>query len=265
MSQRNAQLKTALVTGASVGIGRDLAIVLAEHGHDLVVTARNQEQLEALAAELHSKHGVRVEVVVADLAKPQAANEIFEEVARRGIAIDLLVNNAGFGGHGRFDREEIDQILGMLQVNIAALTHLTRLFLPPMVERGRGRVMNVASTAAFQPGPLMAVYYATKAYVLSFSEAIASELNRTGVRVTALCPGPTSTEFQQRANVASVRAFNTGMTMESMPVARIGYRAMVAGKRVAVTGVHNWILTQVSQLMPRRFVTSVVKKMNASR
>ena len=144
MNQRSAQLKTALVTGASVGIGRDLAIVLAEHGHDLVITARNQDQLEALAAELRSKHHVKVEVIAADLAKPQAPSEIFDEVARRGIAIDMLVNNAGFGGHGRFDREDVDEILGMVQVNIAALTHLTRLFLPPMVERGFGRVMNVA-------------------------------------------------------------------------------------------------------------------------
>ena len=241
---------TALVTGASVGIGRDLAIVLAENKHNLVISARNQEQLESLATELRQKFGVAVEVIVKDLSKPQAAMELFDEVARRGITIDLLINNAGFGGHGRFDREDLDEVLGMLQVNIAALTHLTRLFLPQMVERKSGRVMNVASTAAYQPGPLMAVYYATKAYVLSFSEAIAAELKRTGVTVTALCPGPTNTEFQTRAGVATAPAFQAGLMMDSMTVARIGYRGMMSGRRVVITGLRNKLMAQVSQLAP---------------
>src|SRR5438045_741754 len=223
----------ALVTGASVGIGRDLAIVLAENKHDLVITARNQQQLEALAGELRQKFDVKVDVLPQDLAKPQAAREVFDELEGRKIAIDLLINNAGFGGHGRFDREDRDEILGMLQVNIVALTELTRLFLPAMVDRKRGRVMNVASTAAFLPGPLMAVYYASKAYVLSFSEAVAAELKRTGVTVTALCPGPTITEFQKRAGIAESGLFQSGLTMDSMTVARIGYRAMMRGKRVA--------------------------------
>ena len=258
-------MSTALVTGASEGIGRDLAFVLAEHKHDLVITARNGERLEALATELRSTFGVRVEVIVKDLAKPQAAGELFDEIQTRGILIDLLINNAGFGGHGRFDQEDVNEILGMLQVNIVALTHLTRLFLPQMVERKSGRIMNLASVAAFQPGPLMAVYYATKAYVLSFSEAIAAELKRTGVTVTAVCPGPTTTEFQKRAGVETAPAFQSGMVMESMPVARIGYRAMMRGKRVVITGIQNKLMVAASRLVPRRVLISVVKKMNESR
>ena len=193
----------ALVTGASVGIGRDLAIVLAENKHDLVLTARNEAQLSQLAEEVKQKHGVRAEVIVQDLAKPQAAGAIFDEVTRRGIAIDILINNAGFGGHGRFDQENLDRILDLLQVNIVALTHLTRLFLPGMIERKSGRIMNLASVASYLPGPYMAIYFASKAYVLSFSEAINAELKRTGVTVTAVCPGPTKTEFGKRAGMTS--------------------------------------------------------------
>ena len=256
---------TALVTGASVGIGRDLAVVLAENKHDLVITARNQEQLEALATELKQKFAVRVEVITKDLAKPQAAGELFEEVQGRNIAIDMLINNAGFGGHGRFDQENVDEILGMLQVNVVALTHLTSLFLPAMIERKQGRVMNVASTAAFLPGPLMAVYYASKAYVLSFSEAIAAELKRTGVTVTALCPGPTLTEFQKRAGIADTGSFQSGLTMDSMTVARIGHRAMMRGKRVAITGLRNKLMAHSTRLAPRSLLASVVKKLNQSR
>jgi short-subunit dehydrogenase len=201
---------------------------------------------------------------VKDLAKPQAAAEIFDELKARNIPIDILINNAGFGGHGRFDRENVDEILGMLQVNIVALTHLARLFLPPMIERRHGRVMNLASTAAFQPGPLMAVYYASKAYVLSLSEAISSELKRTGVTVTAVCPGPTETEFQKRAGVEKSRIFQAHM-MDSMTVARIAYDAMMKGKRVAITGFKNKMLTAASKFAPRAMVLSAVKKLNDAR
>jgi short-subunit dehydrogenase len=256
---------TALVTGASVGIGRDLAIVLAENKHDLVITARNEAQLNSLAEEVKTKYGVRAEVIVMDLAKPQAAAALFEEVQRRNVAIDILINNAGFGGHGRFDTENVDQILGMLQVNIVALTHLTRLFLPGMIERKRGRIMNLASVASFLPGPLMAVYFATKAYVLSLSEAISSELKRTGVTVTAVCPGPTRTEFGKRAGINSAPSFHDGLSMDSMPVARIGYRAMMRGKRVIVTGLQNKLLTLSTKILPRRLLAASVKKLNSQR
>jgi uncharacterized protein len=254
----------ALVTGASVGIGRDLAFLLAQNRHDLVITARNQTQLESLAGELRSRFSVRVEVIVQDLAQPQAADAILAEVSARDLAIDILINNAGFGGNGRFDQEDPDEILRMLQVNVVALTQLTRLFLPAMVERGRGRVMNVASTAAFLPGPLMAVYYASKAYVLSFSEAIASELKRTGVSVTALCPGPTNTEFQKRAGIENSKLFQINAA-DSMSVARAAYRAMMAGRTVAITGLANKLMVQALRLAPRRLLPPVVKKLNRSR
>jgi hypothetical protein len=258
------QEQTALVTGASVGIGRDLAIVLAEAGCDLVVTARNGEQLQKLAEELRGKFGIKVEVIVQDLAKPQAADEIFREVEKREITIDLLINNAGFGGYGRFDVQAVEQSLDMLQVNVVALTHLTRLFLPGMVERKRGRVMNVASIAAFLPGPGLAVYYASKAFVVSFSQAVAAELKRTGVTVTALCPGPTETEFQKRAGVENSPIFRGNM-MSSMRVARIGYRAMMRGKRVVVTGFKNQLMASAARFAPRGLVTAVAKKLNESR
>jgi uncharacterized protein len=254
----------ALVTGASVGIGRDLALVLAEAGHDLVVTARNEQKLIELAEVARGKFGVKVEVIVGDLAKPQAAEEIFREVEQRGISIDLLINNAGFGGYGRFDQQPVQQSLDILQVNIVALTHLTRLFLPGMIERKWGRVMNVASIAAFLPGPGLAVYYASKAFVVSFSEAVAAELKGTGVTVTAVCPGPTETEFQKRAGVEKSPIFRGNM-MDSMTVARIGYQGMMRGKRVVITGFRNKVMANVARHAPRRLVTAVAKKLNEAR
>jgi uncharacterized protein len=260
----SGQRLTALVTGASVGIGRDLAHVLAEHGHDLVLTARNEAQLQSLAEELQNKFGAKVNVIVKDLASPQAAPEIVEELSARRIRIDLLINNAGFGALGRFDRMPEKQVLQMLQVNVVALTQLARLLIPAMVQRRSGRVMNVASTAAFQPGPLMAEYYASKAYVLSFSEAIAAELKHTGVTVTALCPGPTLTEFQKRAGVQNSRLFDRG-SMDSMSVARIGYAAMMRGQRVAITGWRNKMLVQAVRFMPRAATLAIVKRLNQNR
>jgi hypothetical protein len=254
----------ALLTGASAGIGRDLAIVLAENGHDLAITARDESRLRQLADELHNQFGVRVEVIVKDLARPESPQELFNEIAAKNIQIDLLINNAGFGAGGRFDQIPLEKTLQMLQVNITALTHLTRLFLPDMIQRKRGRVMNVASTAAFVSGPLMAEYYASKAYVLSLSEAIAFELKHSGVTVTALCPGPTSTEFQKRAGLEHSALFKHA-GMDSMTVARIGYRAMMSGKRIAITGMTNKILTNLNRFVPRALVGSIVKKLNQNR
>ena len=256
--------RTALITGASVGIGRDLAVVAAEQGHDLVIVARNREQLDALATELREKFKVRVEVLPKDLAKPQAASELFEEIKQRNITIDILINNAGFGIGQRFDRTEVDPILGMVQVNVAALTHLMRLFLPQMIERKFGRIMNVASVAAYLPGPFLATYYATKAYVLSLSEAVAAELKHTGVTITAVCPGPTQTEFSKRANLDKAAGFKGPMMMDSMTVARIGYRAMMKGRRVSVTGIQNRMLVGLLKIVPRRMATAIVAKFNAA-
>lgn len=255
---------TALLTGASAGIGRDLAIVLAEKGHNLVVTARDEVRLQELANDLRSRFGIRVEVIAKDLARPESAQEIFDWTAAKNLPIDLLINNAGFGAGGKFDQIPIPKMLQMLQVNITALTHLTRLFLPPMIQRGRGRIMNVASTAAFVSGPLMAEYYASKAYVLSLSEAIAFELKRTGVTVTALCPGPTQTEFQKRAGLEHSSLFRHA-GMNSMTVARIGYKAMMSGKRIAITGMTNKLLVNLSRFAPRAVIGSFVKKLNQNR
>ncbi|HZC76160.1 MAG TPA: SDR family oxidoreductase, partial [Ktedonobacterales bacterium] len=193
--------ETALVTGASSGIGEELARLFARDGYDLVLVARGKTQLEALAAELRQRHGVSLTVLATDLAQPAAAQAIYDELTRAGITVDVLVNNAGYATYGSFTEIPAETELAMLQVNMAALTHLCKLFLPPMVRRGSGRVLNVASTAAFQPGPLMAAYYASKAYVLSLSEALANELRGTGVTVTALCPGPTRSGFQSRAKM----------------------------------------------------------------
>jgi short-subunit dehydrogenase len=197
-------------------------------------------------------------VIPADLERAAAPAELFASV---DSSVDFLVNNAGFGFPGAFAETDLERELAMIQVNLTALTHLTKLFLRPMVERGRGRIMNVASTAAFQPGPLMAVYYATKAYVLSFSEALAEELSGTEVTVTALCPGPTATGFAAAADMANRRLFKVRTPMTSVEVARQGYRAMMRGKRVVITGTANKLLAQSVRISPRRLVTKIAKSL----
>jgi short-subunit dehydrogenase len=255
---------TALITGASAGIGKDLAHVFAENRFDLILTARNQSALESLSSELMANHKVRVEIIVRDLAYPSAPEEIYRKIKEWGASLDVLVNNAGFGTHGTFAETDVKQVQDMLQVNVTALTMLTRLFLPDMLTRKRGRIMNVASTAGFQPGPLMAEYYASKAYVLSLSEAIATEVERSGVTVTALCPGPTTTEFQKRAGIENTRLFKR-TSMSSMDVARIGYEGMMRGKRIVIPGIKNRLLVQSVRVGPRKWVADVVKKLNATR
>lgn len=253
-----AQRSTALITGASSGIGLALARQMAGD-FDLILTARNQSRLEEIARELQQAHGNRFHVVAADLARPEAPDEIFVEVARRGLRIDALVNNAGFGSYGEFAESHWKDEGGMIQVNIAALTHLTRLALPQMLERKSGRIMNVASTAGFQAGPLMAVYYATKAYVIHFSEAIANELRGTGVSVTCLCPGATESEFARRADMEKSRLFKMGK-MTSEEVARAGYRAMMAGKTLIITGLGNKLMAESVRFAPRKMVTAIARR-----
>jgi short-subunit dehydrogenase len=252
---------TALITGASSGIGLDLAHVLAEDGHDLVLVARSEDRLRALAAELSSKYGIAATVVVADLSRPDAPREVFAAAP----PIDILVNNAGFGLSGLFAETALRTELDMIQVNVAALTHLTKLFLPQMVERRRGRILNVASTAAFQPGPLMAVYYATKAYVLSFSEALGEELRDRGVTVSALCPGPTATGFQKKANLGSEALLQLMKPVSSMEVARAGYRGLMRGQRVVIPGLKNKLGVQSLRVSPRRVVTRIVRALQERR
>jgi uncharacterized protein len=249
-----ARRPIALVTGASSGIGRELARELARDGHDLVLTARRVAPMRALAAELE-RQGVAPAVIGADLSRPGAAAELAAAIDARSLEVEVLVNNAGLGALGRFDRADPVRIGEMLNVNIVALTELTRLMLPGMVARGRGRVMLVASTAGFLPGPGMAVYFATKAYVLSFGEAIAQELQGTGVTVTTLCPGATATNFFA---VAGSEHGVMRRMMSAAEVARIGYRGLKAGRRVVIAGLHNQVLAVGSRLTPHAITLPVV-------
>jgi uncharacterized protein len=242
----------ALVTGASGGIGAALARELARHGQDLVLAARSLAPLEALAAELREA-GAGATVIAADLAKPGAAATLADEIVQRGLAIDVLVNNAGLGAAGRFDRCDPARIGEILQVNIVALTELTRLVLPGMIARGHGRVMLVASIAAFQPGPRMAAYFASKAYVLSLGEALAYELRGTGVSVTTLCPGATATNFFAVAGADnSLMARRLRRMMRAEDVARLGYRGLAAGRRVVITGAMNRLMALAGRYAPHR-------------
>jgi uncharacterized protein len=248
-----------LITGASSGIGREVAKLFAEDRRDLVLVARNRKKLDEFARDLTAAFGVAVRVIARDLARPDTPSEIEKELSSAGIVIDTLVNDAGFGVYGPFGETDGVKELEMLQVNIVALTRLTKLFLPPMLERKNGRILNVASTAAFQPGPLMAVYYASKAYVLSFTEALANEVAADGVVVTALCPGPTDTEFQKEAGLEQTHLFRNPFVQDARSVARAGYAGLAAGKRIVIPGLANRILAQAVRFSPRRFVTAAAR------
>lgn len=249
-------MSTALITGASLGIGLELARQLAEGGNDVILVARSEGRLSALAAELAKTYNVKATVIAADLGKAGAAEALHAAVAARGLTVDILVNNAGYGQYGRFLEIDAQADTGMLQLNMIALTELTRVFAKDMAGRGQGRILNVASTAAFQPGPLMSTYYATKAYVLSFSEAIGNELKDSGVTVTALCPGPTRSGFQDKAQMQGSRLLQFGM-MDAATVARIGLKAMAKGKPVVVAGLMNKLLAGSVRFTPRRLVTAM--------
>ncbi len=249
-------MATVLITGASGGIGYELAKLFARDHHDLVLVARSANKLMQVSNELQA-HGVTVKTIALDLATPPAPQFLFDQLLREGIIVEILINNAGFGVFGEFARLPEAEILGQLDLNIRALTELTRLFLPPMVARRSGRIMNVASTAAFQPGPLMAVYYASKAYVLSFTEAIANELNQSGVTVTCFCPGATHTDFAKRAGLENSRIFKQFPAMSAEKVALDGYRAVMEGRTLAISGAHNWAVAQATRFAPRKIVTAV--------
>lgn len=243
-----------MITGASSGIGLELARVFAREGYSLVLTARDGQRLEQIAAEL--KPAV-VQVIAKDLALPEAPLEIHREVSK----VDVLVNNAGFGVFGKFEGTLLSEELGMMQVNVTALVVLTKLYLPGMIAARNGKILNVASTAAFQPGPLMAIYYATKAFVLSFSEAIGNELDGTGVTVTALCPGPTASGFQDRGKMQNSGLVKGKKIMDARTVAEAGYRGMMAGKSIVIPGVKNKVLAQSVRFSPRSMVTKLVRSM----
>jgi short-subunit dehydrogenase len=249
-------MSTTLITGASGGIGYELAKLFARDHHNLVLVARSADKLAQVANELQPR-GVTVKIIALDLASLPAPKFLFDQLQREGIAVDILINNAGFGAFGEFAQMPEEEILGQISLNITALTELTRLFLPAMVARRSGRIMNVASTAGFQPGPLMAVYYATKAYVISFSEAIANELRDSGVSVTCFCPGATHTGFAKRAGTEKSRLFKRLGGMSAERVARDGYRAVMEGRTLTISGVHNWAVAQSTRFAPRRMVTAV--------
>ena len=239
--------------------------MLARNGFDLALVARKRDTLEGAAGQLEGKFNVNVHVFAADLRRPEAPQTIFDFLRNESIPIEVLVNNAGFGLGGEFADTDLNRELEMIQVNIAALTHLSKLFLPAMIKRTAGHVLNVASTAAFQPGPLMAVYYATKAYVLSFSEALAEELRETGVTVTALCPGPTKTDFASTAHVGNSRLFTLFGIADAADVAEYGFQAMLAGKRVAVPGFRNKLVAQANRFSPRALVARVSRMAQENR
>ena len=251
----------AVVTGASAGIGRELADILAREGHDLVLVARREAELKALADELQQRHGASSTIAAIDLSQPDAADQVAAAIGA-DTPVDVLVNNAGFGGHGPFAQRPRGDEQRMIAVNVTALTDLTRVLLPGMVARGRGRILNVGSTAAFQPGPFMAVYYATKAYVLSFSQAIAEETRGTGVTVTCLCPGVTTTEFQQVAGVEDVPLTKTPLSMSARSVAEAAYTGMQRGRLVVIPGVHNKVGAQATRFAPRQVMLKVVRRLH---
>jgi len=246
-----------LITGASSGIGLELARIMAAEGWNLVLTARNVGRLEALATELRSSRDIAVEVVPGDLSDREFPRQLVSEVEARGVQLGALVNNAGLGSWGAFLRSDLARELHTIDVNVRALTELSKRFLPGMVEQGRGRILNVASAAAFQPGPGMAVYFASKAYVLHFSEALSRELRGTGVTVTALCPGVTASGFQASARMEEAAMVRRRKLPSSAEVARFGYRAMMAGRPVAIPGLGNRLLAFSVRLAPRSMVAAL--------
>jgi short-subunit dehydrogenase len=250
----------ALVTGGSGGIGYELARLFAKDGRDVVVVSRDAAKLGQVCTELEGEFKIKASAIPVDLSVDGAARELAERLKREGTEVEFLVNNAGFGTFGDFVETSIEDLLGQISLNITALTDLTRRLLPAMLERGAGKVLNVASTAGFQAGPRMAVYYATKAYVISLSEALSNELQGSGVTVTCLCPGATDTGFQKRAHTENSILFRKLRPMSASEVAGDGYKAMMAGKSLAISGLRNWLVAESVRFAPRRLVTAISRK-----
>jgi short-subunit dehydrogenase len=249
---------TALISGASGGIGLELAKLCAAAGNDVVLLARRKTELEDLSNSLAREHGVAARALAADLSDPGAPQAIFDAIG----AVDILINNAGFGLQGAFAETDWNTEARMIQVNITALAHLTKLYLPGMIAQRRGRILNVASTAAFVPGPFMAMYYASKAMVFSFTLAIAAELEGTGVTATALCPGPTATNFGEVAGISGSKLFK-GAVMSAAEVAREGFSAMMAGKPEVIAGSPNRWMVWGMRFAPRRMLAGIAKRLNS--
>lgn len=253
--------KTALVTGASSGIGLEFAKILAKNGYNLVIVSQNSDKLDQARSELSKIDNANVIAIVKDLSKDHSADEVFQIVNNQRIVIDALINNAGFGDHGRFSETNWEKENSMIHLNIIALTRLTKLFLPQMIENKNGKIVNVASTAAFQAGPFMSVYYATKAYVLYFSEAIANELKGSGVSVTTLCPGGTKSGFQDTSNVNGIRFIKNSKLATTKEVAKYGYESMLKGKAVAIHGFKNKVMAFLVRFVSRKYATNMAGKL----
>jgi len=249
--------KWALVTGASAGIGSALAEQLAAQGVNLLLTARRADRLARLANDLAARHKVQTEIYAADLTRPQAPGEIFRFTEQKRLPVELLINNAGFGAYGEFRKQEAQRLLDMVQVNVAAVAHLTHLFLPAMVERRSGSILILASTAAFQPVPYLGGYAATKGFDLLFAESLAEEVRQYGVHVCALCPGSTVSEFHEVAGASHV----AGPQEPNEKVARVGLEALAAGKALVISGTRNLLSMEAQRLVPRRLVTRIVARM----
>jgi uncharacterized protein len=255
--------KTALITGASMGIGYELAKIFAQNGNDVVLVARSKDKLDAIAADFTKNYNIKATVIAIDLSKNNVAQVVYDEVKKQNIKVEYLINNAGFGDFGMFAESDWAKEEQMIDLNMKTLTHFCKLFVKDMVAQGSGRIMNLASTAAFQPGPTMAVYYATKAYVLSFSEAIANELEGTGVTVTALCPGPTASNFQDAANLGESKLVKGKKLPSAADVAVYGHKALMNGKVVAIHGLQNTLLATSVRFTPRPVIRKLVRFMQS--
>ena len=255
--------QTVLITGASEGIGHEFCRIFAEKGYDLVIIARNENKLNEMKSHLSENKNIKVHVIVKDLSKPDAAKEIYSIVKAENINIDILINNAGFGIYNNFWETDYEKEQQMYYVNIMALAGLTNLFAKEMMNNGGGKILNVASTAAFQPGPTMAGYYASKAFVLNYSKAINFEMKDKGVQVSTLCPGPTSTEFQKRAKMEDLNLFKKGLTMTGKEVAQIGYNGLMKGKAVIIAGAMNKLSAMMAKHSPDAIILRVVKKLQS--
>jgi hypothetical protein len=255
--------QTALVTGASAGIGVDLAACFAEDGYDLILAARTESALREVADRLAKTYAITATPIAADLGAIGGGKKLAGEIEKRGLSVEVLVNNAGYGQAGAFNGSDAAVQLGMIDLNDRALVELTHIYWPAMLANKRGGVLNVASSAAFQPGPLMAIYYASKAFVLSFSEALWEEARGTGVKVSCLCPGPTVSKFRERAGTGKTRLSRAGTPMSSMSVARMGYDAWQANKRVEVTGMRNRITASLAPFLPRALLLRIVRNLQS--
>ena len=261
MENNSTIRETVLITGASKGIGYELTKLFAKDSYNLILVARDEAKLKEIKKDFSNKYNIDILIIVKDLSKPNAALDIFKKTTEKRITVDILVNNAGIGDFGNFHTEKTSKISEIMHVNIVSLTELTRLFLAKMIEKKKGKILNVSSLAAFQPGPYMAVYYASKAYVQSFSEAITNELSGTGITVTTLCPGPTKSGFQHEVGSEKSRLSKLHLLSSSEDVAKDAYKALINGEKNIIPGFINSTLLITSKMIPRNIKTQVIRRL----